>query len=204
MKKIFLGIFLFLLLPISLSAQNGLSIYATMDVADAETFKTRYPEGIEILAKNDAEAAVLLSEEVAHKIHENVITHGPGYIFHHSREKTLASLNTAVPRNTQLNFTITEDIFVNECLDLVHGPNIENDILELQNYGTRFHTRPQARQSVLDLQAKWDAMIVAAGRTDIHTRIFDHVATPMPSLILTIDGADTPDEFVIVGGHIDS
>src|SRR5690606_10626505 len=28
--------------------------------------------------------------------------------------------------------------------------------------------------------------------------------TPMPSVILTIDGANSPDEFVIIGGHIDS
>ena len=38
----------------------------------------------------------------------------------------------------------------------------------------------------------------------MHTRIYNHVNTPMPSVILTMDGANTPDEFVIIGGHIDS
>ncbi len=204
MKKNILGIFSFLLLSVSSIAQNELSVYATMDASDAASFKVLFPEDIEILHSNEAGAAVLLSEVATHKIHDNVRTHGPGYIFYPSREKAVASLNKVAQRNTQINFSITEDAFVNECLDLVHGPNIENDILELQGYGTRFHTKPQARQSVLDLQAKWDAMIAAAGRTDIHTRIYEHVDTPMPSVILTIDGADTPDEFVIVGGHIDS
>ncbi len=204
MKKIITGIFLLLFIPISMLAQNGPSIYATMDAADAVTFKALYPEDMEILASNDSEAAVLLSEEVTHRIHENVRTHGPGYIFCASEEKALAALNTVARRNTGMDYSITEDVFVNECLDLVDGVNIENDILELQNYGTRYHTKPQAVQAVLGQKLKWDAMIAAAGRTDIHTRIFEHVNTPMPSVILTIDGANTPDEFVIIGGHIDS
>lgn len=204
MKKLTTGIFMFLLLPIGLLAQNSPSIYATMDAADAVSFKALYPDAMEILASTDFQAAVLLTEEMTHRVHENVITHGPGYIFRASREKAIAALNPVARRNTTMDYTITEDVLVNECLDLVDGSNIENDILDLQNYGTRYHTKPQAEQAVLDQQAKWDVMIAASGRTDIHTRIVDHVNTPMPSVILTIDGANTPDEFVIIGGHIDS
>ncbi|QAA81723.1 M20/M25/M40 family metallo-hydrolase [Aequorivita sp. H23M31] len=204
MKKIIFGIFFSLMLPTLVMAQNGTSIYATMDAADAVIFQNLYPEAVEILATHDSEAAVLLSEEVLHKIHDNVRTHGPGYIFQASKEKALAALNVVAGRTAEMDYSITEDALVNECLDLVDGINIENDILALQSYGTRYHTKPQAVQAVLDQQAKWDAMIVAAGRTDMHTRIFEHVNTPMPSVILTIDGANNPDEFVIIGGHIDS
>lgn len=204
MKKLTTGIFLFLFLPIALLAQNSPSIYATMDAADAVSFKALYPDSMEILATTDFQAAVLLSEEVTHQIHENVITHGPGYIFRASEEKALAALTRVVRRTNAMDYTITEDVFVNECLDLVDGSNIENDILELQSYGTRYHTKPQAEQAVLAQKAKWDAMIAASGRSDVHTRIVEHVNTPMPSVILTMDGANTPDEFVIIGGHIDS
>lgn len=204
MKKITTGILMFLLFTMVGFAQNGTTLYATMDATDAVTFKTLYPEGITILAKNDRQAAVRLSEEVAHSIHDNVRTHGPGYIFRASEETAVQALDRIAKRNPQIDYTITEDAFVNECLDLVDGQNIENDILDLQGYGTRYHTRSQAVQAVLDQQAKWDVMIAAAGRTDVHTRIFNHVNTPMPSVILTFDGANTPDEFVIIGGHIDS
>ena len=204
MKKFTTGIFAFLLFSSAAIAQNGTSIYATMDAADAISFKALYPNDMQILDSKDNQAAVIISEEVAHKIHDNVRTHGPGYIFRASEEKAIQALNRAARRSTLIDYTITEDVLVNECLDLVDGANIENDILNLQDYGTRYHTKPQAEQAVLDLQAKWDAMILASGRTDIHTRIFEHVNTPMPSVILTIDGANTPDEFVIIGGHIDS
>lgn len=204
MKKNTIGIAAFLLFSIAATAQQDNSIYANMNVDDAASFKELYPDDIEILESKNNQSAVLVSEEIIHKIHDNVHTHGPGYIFRASKEKALQSLEPVTRRKTVIDYTITEDAFVNECLDLVDGTNIENDIISLQNYGTRYHNKPQAEQAVLDLQAKWDALILASGRTDVHTRIFEHVNTPMPSVILTIDGANTPDEFVIIGGHIDS
>lgn len=204
MKKFTLGIFTFLLFSITTIAQNGTSFYATMDANDAISFKALFPNDLQILDIKGKQAAVMLTEEVAHEVHDNVITHGPGYIFRASEEKALQALSREPRRNTMIDYTITEDVFVNECLDLVDGQNIEDNILELQDYGTRYHTKSQAAQAVMDQKTKWDDMILASGRTDVHTRIYNHVNTPMPSVILTFDGADTPDEFVIIGGHIDS
>ncbi|HBL79569.1 MAG TPA: hypothetical protein DDZ79_06410, partial [Aequorivita sp.] len=182
MKKFTSGICMFLLFGIAAFAQNGNTIYATMDAADAVSFKALYPEGITILASNEKQAAVLLSEEVTHSIHDNVKTHGPGYIFRASEALAMQALSREPRRNPQIDYSITEDVFVNECLDLVDGQNIEDDILELEAYGTRYHTRAEAEQAVLDQQSIWDAMILAAGRTDVSTRIFYHVNTPMPSV----------------------
>ncbi len=204
MKKNIFGFLALLLFAFSGLAQSTSTIFATMNTADAVYFKSLYPTEITILDYNDTQAAVKLSEEVAHSVHDNVKTHGPGYIFRVSEEKALAALNREQARGTLIDFSITEDAFVNECLDLVNGQNIEDDILLLQSYGTRYHTKSQAEQAVLGQQSIWDAMIAASGRTDVSTRIYTHVNTPMPSVILTFEGANTPDEFVIIGGHIDS
>ena len=204
MKTITLNILAFLLMASVAIAQNNKSIYATMDSENAASFQVLFPNEINILASKENQSAVFISEEIARKIHENVRTHGPGYIFMASEEKALSALNKVQRRNTLLDYSITETTFVNECLDLVSGQNIENDILELQSFGTRYHETTDAEDAVLNQQDKWDAMILASGRTDVSTRIYNHVNTPMPSVILTIDGANTPDEFVIIGGHIDS
>lgn len=203
MKKTLIGAFMFLL-SFPLLAQTSEKIYATMDAENAASFSLQYPDHVEILEVSNNQAAVIITQEVSHKIHENVHTHGPGYIFHDSQEKALNALQPVVARRALVDFSITEDEFVYACLDLVNPSNIDNDIWDLEDYGTRYHTKPQARQAVLDQQAKWDAMILSSGRDDISTRIVEHVNTPMPSVILTLTGADSPDEFVIIGGHIDS
>ena len=205
MKKYTIGILMFLFISLSLNAQDALSIYATMDATNAAEFQDLFPDQIEILDANNNQAAVYLSESATHKLHDMVETHGPGYMFRASAEKALQAIENTLDRPESFaNFSITEDVLVNQCLNLVDGNNIENDILLMEGYGTRYHTKPQAEQSVFDLQARWDVLIQAAGRTDVHTRIVNHVNTPMPSVVLTMDGANTPDEFVIIGGHIDS
>lgn len=204
MKNLTTTFILFFFIATAVIAQNNNSFYATMSGETALKFKQLYPNDIQILDTKNNESAVYLTEEVSHKIHENVQVHGPGYIFRPSKEKALQALNRVQSRNSFLEYTITETDLVNECLDLVNNQNIEDDILELQAYGTRHHETSQGEQSVHDLKAKWDAMIAQSGRTDIHTRIYNHQNTPMPSVILTIDGANTPDEYVIIGGHLDS
>ncbi len=203
MKKILMGTFVFLL-SFPLLAQTPEKFYATMDAAEADSFYRLYPNDIEIIEVTSEQAVVYMTEEVSHKIHENINRHGPGYIFQPSRVKALSALQPVEARRTLVDFSITEDALVNECLDLVNADNIKNTIWDLEDYGTRYHTKPEARQAVMDQQAKWDAMISASGRTDITTRIVEHVNTPMPSVVLTMIGADIPAEFVIIGGHIDS
>ena len=204
MKKITTAILFFVICSLGSFAQSEFTTYATMDANDALAFQSQFPGEIEILATGNGQAAVFLTEEAQHKVHENVRTHGPGYIFKASSEKAISALAPVSARGITIDYSITEDVLVRECLDLVNSANIENDILDLQDYGTRYHTKAQAEDAVLGQQDKWDAMIAASGRTDVHTRLYYHVNTPMPSVILTIDGADNPSEFVIIGGHIDS
>ncbi|HZW76986.1 MAG TPA: M20/M25/M40 family metallo-hydrolase [Flavobacteriaceae bacterium] len=178
--------------------------FATMDQNSAEKYVLRFPEGIEIIATENTVCAVKMTTEIAEIIKKEVKTHGSNYIFMPSIDNAIEAVQLSGNRPAAIDFTITETAFVNECLDLISVENIEQNIIELQNYGTRHHSKPQARQAVLDQKMKWDNWIAATGRTDIHTRIYEHQNTPMPSVILTIDGANNADEYVIVGGHIDS
>ena len=59
-------------------------------------------------------------------------------------------------------------------------------------------------QAALDLKTKWETIISDYGRADASVRLYNHSSTNMPSVILTIEGADLPEEYVITGGHLDS
>ncbi len=206
MKKLNLIIIALVLLSLSSYAQDSTNFYATMALSDAKELKKDLPNEIQILDERRNEAAVYLTPNAGHVLHDRVLVHGPGYIFKKSEEDAIAALykDSKESPHTRMAFTITEDAIVNQTLDLINTQNIENQILELENYGTRYHNRAAATQAANDLKVKWEAMATTYGRTDVSVRLFNHVNTGMPSVIMTIEGVQTPDEFVVVGGHLDS
>ena len=206
MKKLHLITLVVLLLSFNSFAQESKSIYATMSLSDALELKKDLPDEVEILEKRRNEAAVYFTDHAGHYLHDKVLVHGPGYIFKNSEEDAIAALYKEakeIPAN-KMAFTITEGAMVNAALDLINTQNIEDHILELESYGTRYHSNPIAIDVANDLKDKWEAMAIQYGRTDVSVRLFNHVNTNMPSVIMTIEGAETPDEFVVVGGHLDS
>lgn len=178
--------------------------YATTDAKNAVELKALMPDEVDILNSNDKESVVFLSPKAAEFLHHNVITHGPGYIYKSSEQEALSSLSKSKKSNRVLDFTINQDVVVNAAIAKVNADNIKNHIQVLEAYGTRRHNTAQAKTSVQDLKAKWESLITATGRTDLSVRIVNHVGTPMPSLIFTINGNATPSEYIIVGGHMDS
>ena len=202
----FLRIVCLFLVTMSAVAQEQDKFYATMAIQDALELKKDLPNEIDILATKRSEAAVYMSQAAGHELHDRILVHGPGYIFKASEEEAIQSIGRDVkPKTTNRNaFTITEDAVVNEVLGMIDTQNIEDHILELEAYGTRYHNRPTATQASNDLKAKWEAMATFYGRNDVSVRLFNHTNTSMPSVIMTIEGAQNPDEFVVVGGHLDS
>ncbi|MEW7292276.1 M20/M25/M40 family metallo-hydrolase [Aquimarina sp. 2304DJ70-9] len=179
--------------------------YATMQTRDAQGLKIDHPEDIKIISSNNGYSAVMLSHNAAEELHHKVLVHGPGFIYETSEKNALSSIgniNKKSARAQRAVFSITQDALVRQSLDLVNNFNIANQIQELENYGSRYHTTNSARQAVLDLKTKWEGL--AAGRSDVSVRIVNHTSTNMPSLVMTITGTEEPDEFVIIGGHIDS
>lgn len=187
-------------------AQEVENFYATMALQDALELKNDLPNEVEILDKYQNEAAVYMSREAGHYVHDKVLVHGPGYIFKANKDAAIAAIKRlkSETKGSLIAYTITEDVLVNQALDVINTQNIEDHILELVAYGTRYHTIASATQAAVDLKAKWEAMATLYGRTDVSVRLFNHSNTQMPSVIMTIEGAELPDEFVIVGGHLDS
>lgn len=206
MRNALLNLFTFFILCAGIQAQETSSFFATMDAKDAIQLQLELPNEINIIATKNNQSAVFISEYAALEIAENMMLHGPGYVFKGSQELAIKALDKDYlsQQNRTLSFTITENIIVQEAIDMVDVINIENEIINLQNYGTRYHTKPSATEAVFDLKDKWEAMALASGRTDVSVRIFNHTNTNMPSVILTIEGAETPDDYIIVGGHMDS
>jgi len=178
--------------------------YATTDSENAKELKEKFPEEIEIVGATGHQSAVFLTKKAAEFLHHNVITHGPGYVYKSSKEEALSAINKAKKSNKILAFTIDQDAAVNSAIAKVSADNIKAHIQVLENYGTRHHSTVKAQTAVQDLKAKWEGLIATSGRTDVSVRIVNHVGTPMPSLVFTINGTTAPNDFIIVGAHMDS
>ncbi|MCH9660616.1 MAG: M20/M25/M40 family metallo-hydrolase [Bacteroidetes bacterium] len=197
---------LMLFTVVMVQAQTENRFYATMALQDAKELQQDIPNEIEILKEFRNEAAVYMTNHASHLLHDRVLVHGPGYIRKTSASDAISSISY-IPTNTSsrlVAFNITEDVIVNETLPLINTQNIEDHILELEAYGNRYHANPEGSQSANDLKTKWEAMAASYGRTDVSVRLFNHTGTNMPSVIMTIEGAEIPEEFVVVGGHLDS
>ncbi len=203
MKKTILSLFL---LNLAFSPLYGQSeqIFATTDKQSAEKLLKEFPSEVSILKTHGNSAAIQVTQNAANYLHEFVDTHGPGYVYKSSENAAVAAIQKVAANKSVLNFTITEEAWVNAAINQVSEENIKNHIQVLENYGTRKHNTQKAQDAANDLKTKWESWITASGRSDISVRLFDHTGTPMPSVILTIDGATEPDDYVIVGGHLDS
>ncbi|GAA4271349.1 M20/M25/M40 family metallo-hydrolase [Aquimarina gracilis] len=186
--------------------QTNDMFFATMQTHDAKGLQLNHPKDIKILKSANGYSAVMLSDKAAEELHHKVLKHGPGFVYENSEKSAVSAIaNIAKMVNRvhqKATFMITQDALVLQSLDLVSNSNIANQIQELENYGTRYHTTNTARQAILDLKTKWES--IAGGRSDVTVRVVEHTSTAMPSLVMTITGTEKPDEFVILGGHADS
>ena len=195
---------LYLLFSGSLFAQSGDWIYATMEKGTAANLKAENPNGIQILSSQNDLSAVYVNTEVALQLKAGNL-HGPGYIYKSSEQAAVSSINSVKEKKINiLDFSISEDVFVNQCLGQVNEENLANTIVTLQNYGTRFHTTSSGRQAALDIKDNWQNMATAANRSDITVDLVSHSGTQQKSVIITIPGTENPEEIVVIGGHLDS
>lgn len=186
-------------------AQNQNWFYATTANQSAQELAENYPDQIQILDASETVSAVYMTEEVAMKLKESDNLHGPAYIFRKDKTAAINAANAQPQMNLNvLDFTIDQDSFVNLCIGQVNEQNIENTILEMEAYGTRFTTKPSGVQASYDIKDKWQNIATTAGRSDVTVEAFDHSFTNQISVILTIPGSMYPDEYVILGGHLDS
>lgn len=179
-------------------------IFATMENENAAFLQKNHADSIEIISSKNNFSAIYFHPEIAESLHGK-FAHGHGYIFRNSKEDALESLQEKPSqKKAPFNYTISEQAFITTALNDVDVKEIEKTILMLEDFKTRYHTRQEANNAVLKLKEVWVKMIADAGRTDVFVRIVDHVNTPMKSLILTFNGIEKKDEFVIIGGHADS
>ena len=91
-----------------------------------------------------------------------------------------------------------------EMLKSVNAIEMGNTMKIFSAFRTRYHRSPEAIRAQAWLKSDWEE--TAQGREDIEANNFYHPAdiSPMPSVILTIEGSIHPEKIIILGAHADS
>lgn len=176
--------------------------------------------GIRTIARNGITrrdslgAALVVSEISAHQlqqvsqyVHQREKRCG-GYFAFATRAEAEAFIRNdraadAIRRALLVDYTIDNQATVDPWLSQVAESNLYNTIDHLQGYQNRYYTSSYGKASAEWIRDTWQGL--AGGRSDVTTELSNcSSCSTQPSVILTIQGAELPNEVVVLGAHLDS
>ena len=136
-----------------------------------------------------------------------------GFIRHETYDEALKSVNESLAATTESQFvaySIDNQSAVTPMLAEAQEPRIRQTITELSALPNRRHDQQGGTDGANYIYSKW--RLLALGRNDISVYPYAHQSptnpdvflTPQPSIIMSIQGTEFPNEIVVVGGHQDS
>lgn len=138
--------------------------------------------------------------EAEHSVHHRC----GGFVLHTSEQDAMdvqsgegRALNKEAP-----SYTLDNAATATALLSGLREQNVLATVRQLSSYNSRFHTSATSAEALGWLEATWREL--ALGRADITVEQIKHVGTPQPSLKMTMRGARSKSEFVVLGGHVDS
>ena len=139
--------------------------------------------------------------ELSHNMHEEHHRCG-GYMVHPSPQSAMAA--SAMPKSLA-TFTPTQpsqQFLVNAWLPLVSASQLTGTIRSLMGFNNRFYTTTSGAQASDWIANEWRSL--TSGMSNSQVEQMSHRGYNQKSVVLTIRGSEVPDEWVIVGGHLDS
>jgi len=118
-------------------------------------------------------------------------------------DRSAQAMKRSFLANTLLAAPIDNGATVNPWLGDVDAARIKSTISTLSGYTNRYYTSTTGKTSAEWIRSTWDGL--ASGRSDVSSELFAcGNCSTQPSVILTIQGAELPNEVVVLGAHLDS
>ena len=132
-----------------------------------------------------------------------------GYFAFPSRAQAQAFVNAdrakqAMTKSLAAGYTLDNQATVSRWLPQVQEQRLYDTINHLSSYRNRYFASSHGRTSAEWIRDHWQSL--ATGRSDVTTELFTACAncSTQPSVILTIQGRDLPNDVVVLGAHLDS
>ncbi|RKH13685.1 M20/M25/M40 family metallo-hydrolase [Corallococcus sp. CA053C] len=159
----------------------------------------REANGVSVLKMNEGQLGTV-SQLMHDKYHRCA-----GFMTHDTQEAALAALAPAQPSLTQtlVSYTLDNASVVNSLFAGLQEPSLRSTITQLSSYTNRYYNGSTSSVQASNwLRDTW--LSYAAGRPDVTVALYAHSSWSQPSVIATIQGTVSPNEVVVIGGHLDS
>lgn len=158
-------------------------------------------EGASVVQLTEAEI-----EQLSHHIHHDLHRCG-GFMQHDSVEEAKEALTSQgdihfAKRAIFTDYSIDQQSLATPMVAQVQERSIRDMILKLSNFNTRYYKSETGVESSKFIRDTWAN--IARKRNDVKVELYNHKNWPQPSIIMTIEGSEKPEEIVVVGGHADS
>jgi leucyl aminopeptidase len=126
-----------------------------------------------------------------------------GYIVHDTLQSALTEQQQDIVAATFAQSAFSEATAVNALLPNLAANNIVDTITYLStSFNNRYYTTSGGTAASNGLRDRWNGMISGVSYASVAQ--FTHAAWSQKSVILEITGSESPDEVVVIGGHLDS
>ena len=131
-----------------------------------------------------------------------------GFFAFDSRQKAEAFIandrSAQASRALTISYTIDNGATVGPWLPQVTESGIYDTINTLQGYKNRYYASSYGKSAAEWIRDRWAAL--AVGRGDVTVELFTACGncSTQPSVILTVQGNELPNEVVVLGAHLDS
>ncbi|RYG14343.1 MAG: M20/M25/M40 family metallo-hydrolase [Burkholderiales bacterium] len=146
--------------------------------------------------------------EIGRHVHVNERRCG-GYFAFPSRAKAEAFVRAdrsrqAMTKSMLAGYTIDNPTTVDRWLPQVQEQRLYDTINHLSSYRNRYYASSHGKTSAEWIRSHWQS--IGAGQSHVTTELFTACSncSTQPSVILTIEGWDLPNEVVVLGAHLDS
>ena len=161
------------------------------------------PLGVPVMSSGRA-SVFRVSEDrlaqIAAQMHEKFHKCG-GFFAHATRAEAEADLKTP-PATTGGPYTVDQPSWVKPLVGRVLEAELRSTIETLAGYNNRYYTADTGSAAAGWIAGRWSKL--AEGIPGASVRLFNHSGWKQPSVILTIPGSESPQEVVVLGGHLDS
>ncbi|MDE1460617.1 M20/M25/M40 family metallo-hydrolase [Spartinivicinus poritis] len=128
-----------------------------------------------------------------------------GFIQHETAEAAISGVANAFnpPASiAAINYQISEDDMVRKLIGQTKESSIRETIQQLSRYHDRYYKSKTGVEAANWIKDYWQKL--AGDKTGVSVKTVDHNDWQQPSVVMTWQGSETPDEIVVIGGHLDS